>query len=113
MCGCMVLVSSPTGTVRPSTGGEAAPSPDLVTHVVPREDQLHLGRHLLHGSPGGPLALLGLHYEEPSAVEVEGGEDGTAGVDSSHHVHGRYLRLHVIRSEYLKFIFLINIVNTQ
>ena len=91
MCGRNVLISSPAGTVGPSTGGETAPCPDLIAHVVPGEHQLHLRRHGLHCSLGRALALLGLQYEVASTVEVEGGEERTAGVDSSHHKHCRHL----------------------
>ena len=98
MCGHNVLISSPAGTVRPGTRGETAPSPDLVTHVVAREDQLDLRRQSLHGSHGRALTLLWLQYEEPGTVEVEGGDERTAGVDSSHHKHCRHLGEHIIRS---------------
>ena len=86
-----VLISSPAGTVLASTGGEAAPSPDLVPHVVPREDQPDLRRQSLHSSHGRSLALPGLQYEAPGTVEVEGGDERAPGVESSHHIHGRHL----------------------
>ena len=53
--------------------------------MVTREHQPHLGRHVLHGRHGRPLALLWGEDEVAGTVEVEGGERPAGGVHSTHH----------------------------